>query len=161
MNNVIRGTLLDYLASGDNQENEGIRSAQSRILLMVATNFKEKMDPAVVRKGRIDVHLLMDNPTCKAGIEMLQQKIDEDVSVECEKNVDLSEVYEKLKKYVQSQAIVTKEEEREYIRPSGSAIISLFDELKYEAYFNAVSQGKKIKKLLITSKIIETHFESL
>lgn len=161
MSNVIRGTLLDYLASGDNQEDEGIRSAQSRILLMVATNFKEKLDPAVIRKGRVDDHLLMDNPTKDAGIKMLEQKIERDQSVECEKEVDLSVVYDKLTEYVRNQVIVADEKDKENIRPSGSAIIHLFDELKYEAYFDAVSLNKPFDKLFLTQALITSHFESL
>lgn len=161
MSNVIRGTLLDYLASGDNQEDEGIRSAQSRILLMVATNFKEKLDPAVIRKGRVDDHLLMDNPTEYAGIKMLEQKIERDQSVECKEDVDLSDVYERLTKYVRNQVIVADEKDKENIRPSGSAIIHLFDELKYEAYFNAVSLNKPFDKLFLTQALITSHFESL
>jgi len=160
MSNVIRGTLLDYLASGENQEDSGIRSAQSRVLLMVATNFKELLDPAVIRKGRIDDHLLMDNPSESDGIQMLHEKIERDKSVEAE-DLDLKDVYKKLKEYVQKQTMVKDEKERELIRPSGSAIISLFDELKYEAYFNAIESGSLNDTLKITKDIIESHFNSI
>jgi transitional endoplasmic reticulum ATPase len=160
MNNVIRGTLLDYLASGENQEDSGIRSAQSRVLLMVATNFKELLDPAVIRKGRIDDHLLMDNPSESDGIKMLREKIDRDKSVEI-KDVILEDVYKKLKEYVQKQSMVKDDKERTSIRPSGSAIISLFDELKYEAYFNAVESKTLNDTLKITSDIVESHFDSI
>lgn len=161
MSNVVRGTLLDYLASGENQEDSGIRSAQSKVLLVVATNFKELLDPAVIRKGRIDDHLLMDNPSEEDGIKMLREKTDRDTTVSIEEDVDLKKTYNALKDYVQKQTIVKDEKEREKIRPSGSSIISLFDELKYEAYFNAVESNDLKSPLTITKDIVKSHFDSI
>lgn len=161
MSNVVRGTLLDYLASGENQEDSGIRSAQSKVLLVVATNFKELLDPAVIRKGRIDDHLLMDNPSEEDGIKMLREKTDRDTTVSIEEDVDLKKTYNALKDYVQKQTIVKDEKEREKIRPSGSSIISLFDELKYEAYFNAVESNDLKSPLMITKDIVKSHFDSI
>lgn len=158
MNNVIRGTLLDYLASGENQEDSGIRSAQSRVLLIVATNFKNVLDPAVIRKGRIDDHMLMDNPQRDEGIEMLREKIKRDKGVEAAKNLSVKEIYDKLTDYVKTQTIG---DEKDKIRPSGSAIINLFDELKCEAFFSSMESDTLKDKLIITKELVETHFKSL
>lgn len=39
---------------------DGIRSVDGRILFMT-TNHKEKLDPALLRPGRADVHVKLDN----------------------------------------------------------------------------------------------------
>ncbi len=160
MSNVIRGTLLDYLASGENMEDSGIRSAHSRVLLICATNFKENLDPAVIRKGRIDDHLLMDNPSPESAVAMLRQKFDNDSSINYEQDVDFKSIYDRLTKFTQKQAIVIDEKDRKLIRPSGSSIISLYDELKYETYFDSVNENKEFDTLVLTKEIVNKHFSN-
>lgn len=166
LNPVIRGTLLDYLASGEkdekvSEERIGIRSPQSRILLMAATNYRECLDDAVIRKGRIDKHLLMDNPTRDEAIKMLEQKFQEDDNIELEKDVDLKSVYTKLEEFVNRQVSDQKESDRESVRPSGSVIINLFDELKAEAYFMSEDKIETGEKIILSNQIIDRYFSNL
>ena len=62
LNGVVRGSLLIYIS-----DETGLRSKRSKILFMAATNFYDKLDEAVKRQGRIDAHLLIDNPTEENG----------------------------------------------------------------------------------------------
>lgn len=161
LNQVVRGTLLDYLASGDNQTNTGIRSAQSRILLIAATNFIELLDDAVIRKGRIDEHLFMDNPSKEEGIQMLKEKFESDTKIVVEK-VDVCDIYEKLSEYIYTHNPSIKgNNEKEEIRPSGSTIINLYDELKAEAYFSQVKEQTIKDKLILTPEIVDGYFCNL
>lgn len=156
MNQVVRGTLLDYLASGENLEDSGIRSAQSRILLIAATNYRDDLDSAVIRKGRIDVHLNMDNPSETEGTQMLQEKFDKDSTIQISSDVDVKELYGKLADFVKKQS--TNKE----VRPSGSAILNLFDELKAEAYFKGITDNSNQQKtLLLTKEMVDSYFSNL
>lgn len=159
MSQIVRGTLLDYLASGERKEdNEGIRSPQSRILFIAATNYKELLDEAVIRKGRIDEHLLMDNPSKEDGIKMLERIFEADTQIFVDEDVDFRTVYDKLCNYVDSQYIKTEKNKEQKIRPSGSDIISLYDELKADAYFNYTEESDK---LVLTSEIVNRHFGNM
>lgn len=125
LSKVIRGTLLDYLAAGDSGTKTGIRSAQSRILLMAATNFLNQLDEAVIRKGRIDEHLFMDNPLPEEGIEMFRQLFRKEAStVVLEDELLLGDMYTYLAE-CNPQA-----------RPSGSDIVNLFHDMKAEAFYD-------------------------
>lgn len=76
LNTVVRGTLLNYLA-----DKSGLRSDESKILLIAATNFFSKLDDAVKRKGRLDAHLLLNNPTAENGKKMLKNFFETDDAV--------------------------------------------------------------------------------
>lgn len=163
---VIRGTLLDYLASGEREEETGetkigIRSPQSRILLIAATNYRDSLDDAVIRKGRIDEHLFMDNPTESEGKEMLKEKFQRDDKIELEEDVELQEVYSKLTTFVRRQTSDKKGVDKESIRPSGSSIINLFDELKAEAYFMNENNLEAGEKIVLSNHIIDGYFSNL
>lgn len=170
MSSVVRGTLLDYLASGENSESIGLRSEQSKVLLIAATNFDYLLDQAVVRKGRIDTHLLMDNPSKSEGIEMLQKKFNDDASIALANDVNVEVIYEKLQEEVERQSLEKKakredgkkkndkKSDEEEIRPSGSAIFNLFDELKAEAYFS--DRNKDANELILTKEMVDRYFHN-
>lgn len=162
LNQVVRGTLLDYLASGENQINTGIRSAQSRILLIAATNFGGLLDDAVIRKGRIDEHLFMDNPSKEEGIQMLKEKFASDAMIDSTK-VDMCDIYEKLLEYIctHNPAANNDNEMKQICRPSGSEIINLYDELKAEVYFNQIEALTTKDQLVLTSEIVNNYFGNL
>lgn len=61
LNQVVRGALLNYIA-----DENGLRSRDSKILFVAATNYFDDIDEAIRRKGRIDAHILLDNPTAAA-----------------------------------------------------------------------------------------------
>ncbi|WP_294160196.1 ATP-binding protein [uncultured Selenomonas sp.] len=68
LNPVVRGSLLNYIA-----DENGLRSKNSKILLMAATNYEGSIDEAIKRQGRIDTHLFMDHPSEEDGIRMLER----------------------------------------------------------------------------------------
>ena len=162
LNQVVRGTLLDYLAAGEKEERTGIRSPQSRILLMAATNFLWTLDDAVTRRGRIDEHLEMGDPSEEAGIEMLKRKFQEDVSLELKPSSLVRDIYENLRdKKQQEKEQKNKnvtEEQQEEIRPSGSDLINIFQEIKAEAYYRQKDELKDNGKLQITEELISDYF---
>ncbi len=65
LNPSVRGTLLTFIA--DMRKN-----VNSKIMLIAATNFYSRIDEAVKRKGRLDSHLFMDNPTIENGKLLLK-----------------------------------------------------------------------------------------
>lgn len=175
MNNVIRGTLLDYLASGEKENDTGIRSAKSKILLVAATNFEKLLDPAVIRKGRIDDHILMDNPTNDEGVNILKQKFETDNFAKLGEGVELDYVYNKLTDLKQSEKEETDDEDdnkskkkKKDTRPSGSDIINCFEELKAEAfresrglnnYKNETDdRNEVVKEIFVTKDIVNRYF---
>ncbi|MFC1239042.1 AAA family ATPase [Treponema vincentii] len=90
---TVRGTLLDYIA--DN-EKHGLRAEKSNILLMAATNYYKILDEALIRKGRIDEHCFMDNPSRENGLTMLHQFIQNAPHVaECSASI-IQNIYDSL-----------------------------------------------------------------
>lgn len=51
---------------------DSLRNDNSRIVLMAATNFKDRIDDAIIRTGRFDNHLPMKNPSPKECIEIFK-----------------------------------------------------------------------------------------
>jgi len=59
---------------------------KKRIIFIIATNYKERIDPAAIRKGRIDAHLLMSPPNKEGRIEFFKQLILRKIADETAKN---------------------------------------------------------------------------
>lgn len=147
MDSAIRGTLLDYLAAGDGDNNVqgmGIRSANSKILLMAATNHYERLDEAVIRRGRIDEHIYMDNPSQGAGEKILRELIKRDKYVEDVKNEVIADIYARLIK--------------DNIRPSGSDIVNTYQDIKAEAFFMQRDEIKDNGKICIDDNVLKSYF---
>lgn len=168
---AVRGTLLDDLGS-----TSGLRADDSRILFMAATNMKDQLDEAVIRKGRIDEHLFMDNPTVEHGTEILRRKF------KCDQKVDIDEcmfgvLYHKLKKKKERQEAqkliyisqLLKEEEKTQdqireqiertVRPSGSELVNLYNEIKTEAFYRNKNDLDGRQPIQITDDIIKAYFD--
>jgi len=58
----VRGAKTGVSFSGLLNALDGVRSQEGRILFMT-TNHREKLDPALLRPGRADYHVLLDNST--------------------------------------------------------------------------------------------------
>lgn len=161
LNQIIRGSLLDYLASGENDDRTGIRSCRSRILLMAATNYYERLDDAVIRKGRIDEHLFMDNPSEENGIEMLREKFMQDDTIEIgDDDSFIANLYQKLLEQTEQQN--KNMQKPEMIRPSGADIINLYNDIKTEAFFSQREyieiSGKLLINNMLANKFIDSRF---
>lgn len=94
---TVRGTLLDYIA--DNAQT-GLRNPESNILFVAATNFYEQLDEALIRKGRIDEHFFMDDPTRENALAMLKAFIEADDSLNKCTDACYTSIYEKLERQV-------------------------------------------------------------
>lgn len=99
LSEAVRGTLLTFLA-----DENGIRHADSKILLMAATNFFSHIDDAVKRRGRFDVHLFMDNPSEEDGKDLLRQLFYKERKIIKQPDQKLIDaIYEQLKKEVEPE----------------------------------------------------------
>jgi hypothetical protein len=118
---------------------------------------------------RINDHLFMDNPLELKGIRMLQEKFNRDNDIELDVNVE--KLYEKLTEHVRNQFPKITDQKGntiwQEIRPSGSAIINLFDELKAEVYFKSISnrrqekeEFKQLKEELDKEKILKNNAQN-
>ena len=140
LNTVVRGSLLNYIA-----DKNGLRNRDSKILFIAATNFYSLLDEAVKRQGRIDTHLLMDNPTPENGRMMLKSFFDKDARVESVSSSIVEEAYEKL----------FEEKSNRQGRPSGAEIETLYKELKEIAFHRKSAEARK---LIIDADIVSRRF---
>ena len=173
LNTVVRGSLLNYIA-----DENGIRSKDSRILFIAATNHFENIDEAIKRQGRIDAHLFMDNPTEADGKTILNGFYERDrAPVEIKGNAILEEAYNRLNKEIslkqardyiktnseQYNALDKKGQDNmfkavmEQARPSGAEIETLYKELKEIAFSKKQPNSQKI---IISDEIITQRFGS-
>ncbi len=169
LNQVVRGTLLDYLALGeekgeDKDSRTGIRSPQSKVLLMAATNWYQYLDEAVIRKGRIDEHMLLDNPEEAEGKRMLAQIIEKDDRMRLVEKDLVDNIYDNLRDRCQrnrSKSVEEKEKsnEQKQIRPSGADIVSIYNQLKEDAYFRQRDRVDGEEKLEIDRALVEEYFK--
>lgn len=142
----IRGSLLDFLS-----DQGGLRNKDSKILFMAATNYYETIDEAVKRKGRIDEHIFMDNPTEENGKSMLTNLFKKDKHIKQPvANKVLTGLYAKLLEISRRQikeaikiyentgdAGLKKvwEQKLANTRPSGSDLRNAYQELKNIAFY--------------------------
>lgn len=161
LNSVIRGTLLDYLSN----DTDGIRSENSKVLFMAATNFYSSLDDALIRKGRIDEHIFMNNPKREQGIEIMKNTFEQDNNIEkiqdnlVEKMYDnlVGKIKEKIikieKEKLMEQSFYSFDEEKineiinkkyKDITPSGAEILDLCKEIKEEAFYLKKIRNKKL-----------------
>lgn len=142
----IRGSLLDFLS-----DQGGLRNKDSKILFMAATNYYKTIDEAVKRKGRIDEHIFMDNPTEENGKSMLDNLFKKDKHIKQPvANKVLTGLYAKLLEISRRQikeaikiyentgdAGLKKvwEQKLANTRPSGSDLRNAYQELKNIAFY--------------------------
>lgn len=95
LNSIVRGTLLNHLENNET----GIRKVDSKILLVGATNYIEYLDSASIRAGRIDKHIIIDNPSRKDSEEILRNFFEKDkkILLEIKGSNFYREIYERLK----------------------------------------------------------------
>lgn len=171
MNSILRGSILGRLS-----DRNGIRSNDSKLILVGATNFYERIDEAVKRKGRFDIHLLLDNPKEEVALGLIREffiKEKMHLATQDDKNA-LREFYYSIKKYefqkqynsilreLENFNIKDKEElERrmneaeEKFRISSSTIKSEVIELK-----RFIIEKEKIEdKIFITDRLLKKYQE--
>lgn len=164
LNKIVRGTLLDYMTNTD-----GLRSVDSKILFIAATNFYDLLDEALIRKGRIDEHIFLDNPSEEIGKQLLIKKFEDDVTLDKTSFTtnDIRDSYDQLltkkrKEFMEAElqrmrstpyerSMIHNEEynallqeESERITPSIVEILNHFDEIKLRSFYKQ-QDGKLIK----------------
>ena len=120
---------------------------------MAATNFFHKIDEAVKRPGRLDVHLFMDNPKREEGIELLKRLFQRDEAhVKPLEDVTITKIYDSLQTEIQnnpekrrqwradmfgqvdgfSLSEIAQQQEAQWknVRPSGADIKAKYEALK-------------------------------
>ena len=170
LNTVVRGSLLNYIA-----DENGLRNRDSKILFIAATNFYGAIDEAVKRQGRIDTHLLMDNPTEENGRSMLQTFFAKDNKVEPVSEMLIEQAYELIRdekrKKIRAEKFGGFNEEdfssrernilmrqlEEESRPSGAELETLYKELKETAFRQ---KNADARKLTIDPNILERRFQN-
>lgn len=171
LNTVVRGSLLNYIA-----DEKGLRSKDSRILFMAATNFPERIDEAMKRQGRIDTHLFMDNPTHIDGEKMLQVFFELDPApihitsdliakaYHClcdEKDDNVFNAY--IKEHREDYRFLKEHDRKDLrevivqdVRPSGAEIETLYRELKEIAFSQ---KHNETNELIIDDRALSHRFK--
>lgn len=162
----IRGSLLDFLS-----DQGGLRNKDSKILFMAATNYYETIDEAVKRKGRLDEHIFMDNPTEENGKSMLANLFKKDKHIKqpvankvltglYAKLLEISrrQIKERIKIYENTgDAGLRKvwEQNLANTRPSGSDLRNAYQEMKNIAFY---MDGKiENNQLIIDEDVLQAY----
>lgn len=153
MNNTLRGTILGLLSDDRN----GIRSDDSKIILIGATNFYNRIDEAVKRKGRFDVHLLLNDPTEEIAYTLIKGFLNEMeicLSVENEDET-IKSIYTNLKEHEFNSYINLKEHEFKSIsnilKDSGIGI----REKEFKEKLEEIKKDFKVSTSAIKAEVIE------
>ena len=164
LNQVVRGSMLNYIAD----ENK-LRGRDSKILFIAATNFYDNIDDAMKRKGRIDAHIFMDNPTAEDGQEILRQFIIKEDIVEIRSADFIAQAYAQLTD--EKRATRIREDEKatnwrslisrnlgqssDDDRPSGADLQTFYRELKEIAFKN---NFRTESKLIFDERVLAQRF---
>ena len=139
MDSIVRGTLLNFL-----EDREGIKSENSKIILIAATNFKEYLDEASIREGRFDSKLEIGYPPKEDAIEMIKKffEMDSSLDVSSVKDEYYIGLYERLesekKEEIEKENLKIKDERFHKIF-EGIATVDLQgikEKIKTEAYYS-------------------------
>lgn len=170
LNPVVRGSMLDYIA-----DEKHLRGRDSKILFIAATNFIENIDDAIKRKGRIDAHIFMDNPSAADAQKILQAFIDKENIVEIQTPNFIETAYnllvaEKQNIYLLNtfkttnwREVVRQElhsavtQELNAQRPSGADLKIFYRELKEIAFKN---NFRTETKLIFDERILNQRFRN-
>lgn len=170
LNQVVRGSMLDYIS-----DEKHLRGRDSKILFIAATNFIESIDEAVKRKGRIDAHIFLDNPSVEEGNRILQTFIEREKIVEVQMPNFISEAYSRLvtekqnnylrdnfkttdwRKVVRQELHLAIEQELNSLRPSGADLKTFYRELKEIAFKNNI---RTPDKLIFDNRILAQRFKN-
>lgn len=166
LNQVVRGSLLNYIA-----DENTLRNRDSKILFIAATNFFDDIDDAMKRKGRIDAHILLDNPQEQDAIQIFDAFIAEEKVATVGSPTFTRSAYNRLlnesrenyeRRRYPNLNFVLEENLRNAItqdiesqRPSVADLKTLYRELKEIAF---LENNIRNEKLLFDEKILNLHF---
>lgn len=169
LNQVVRGSLLNYIA-----DENTLRNRDSKILFMAATNFFDEIDDAMKRKGRIDAHIFLDNPNKVDAVKIFDSFIAEENVAAVNSPTFTRNAYDRLlaearenyerRRYPNLSFVAENDRLRDAIaqdiesqRPSGADLKTFYRELKEIAFLeNNIRNGK----LLFDEKILNLRFNA-
>ena len=152
----VKGTLLNYLRNNDSN---GLRNEDSKIVFFAATNYYDRIDEDIKGKGKIDTHIEILNPTEEVGIKILKGKIIDDGHINDIEDSLVSDIYLNIKNNKEthmrnSYTDLTPNE----ILPSASEIVNTFKEIKRKSFnMNKILDNK----LIIDNEVINDFFNNL
>lgn len=163
----VRGTLLTYMA-------DMRRNKNSKVLLITATNFYSRIDDAVKRKGRLDSHLFMDNPSEENGKTILKTLFAKDEKLVAPVSDEIiNKIYNDLRSEVQNNPEKKRQIMEELfgsaeifdlltdskkdliqqklsnLRPSGADLKIKYEKLKEIAFVNKFMTAEEKQRLVI------------
>ena len=150
---LLRGTLLTQL-----DDENTMRNPETRVLFIAATNFYDRLDSAVIRDGRIDDKIRVDDPTDAEGVQMIKRFIEAKKGNVIVPEDDIcSEIYRLCTAYFiqnrQRKPLEENTEDESAVRPSGSAIKTFVERLIEEAYYQ-MPRGNNETKLKINMETV-------
>ncbi len=119
---IIRSTLLKHL-----EDKTKIKSDNSKVVLIAATNYFKKLDKAAIREGRFDRKFEIKNPSNEEAIEILKELFKKDKNLQLEVG---DEFYPNLLESLNNPSIVQ--------------LKNLKDRIKYKAFKNNQIENEKI-----------------
>ena len=152
----VKGTLLNYLRNNDSN---GLRNEDSKIVFFAATNYYDRIDEDIKGKGKIDTHIEILNPTEEVGIKILKGKIIDDGHINDIEDSLVSDIYLNIKNNKEthmrnSYTDLTSNE----ILPSASEIVNIFKEIKRKSFnMNKILDNK----LIIDNAVVNDFFNNL
>jgi DNA polymerase III delta prime subunit len=96
-----QGDFFQFMTPGMLTKLRNLRKKE-RCIFIIATNYRERIDPAAIRKGRIDDHLLMSAPDKKARSEIVKQLCKRLNPCECDEKA-FQRIAEKTSLYIYSE----------------------------------------------------------
>jgi len=113
----IRATLLKLLE-------EKIRDFDSKVILISATNVDiSNFDPALIRDGRFDIKIKIENPTKEEGLKILRKLFENDKNIDL-KTDNFEKIYVEGLSIAQLKAIKDSIKRKEFYKnPEGEKIV--------------------------------------
>jgi len=141
----LRATLLDFIVQSREIPN---------LILIAATNYKDFLDDAIIREGRFDKKIRIDNPSKEDIFDLIRsflKEVDKITGKSKIENTISSSTYNKILQYFENINDLTK---------SSIAGVKVFcNNLKRYAFFN--SNFDASKKLVIDDKIVLDYLSNI
>jgi len=132
-----QGDMFQVMTPGMLPKLKQLRSRQ-RCIFILATNYKERLDPAAIRIGRIDKHFLVSLPNAAARAEILAKEIFEELRMA---NVGI--VKEAASGQISARSPLTAEE---LAVPAGHCVLGAYGEMCELARDAIIEVHRKIRQ---------------
>ena len=168
----IRGTMLTQL-----DDTNTMRNPATKVLFVAATNYYDQLDEAVIRAGRIDEKIEMNNPSRAEAKKMIVQFCRQNPAVQVPTEDEAGDIYSRYVTALEDKIIeaqysrsikhflaegktgeiltdILNAEVKGAVHPSGASIKNFINRLIENAYDND-SINEESKQLVISRDIID------